>query len=205
MSLLKNKIRGQVLIEILIIIGLFSILISGIAGVVSLSGRAKQAANYITNARAFLQQYREALFTLAFNNWSKLDNLDKSSTSLYYLYSTSGSWEIAPGRENFIFQERRIERYFYVEKVWRYLGNPTTTNMGDSNFDPSTLKFTIVVDLEGYQTSDEFFLSKWKNSAFFQSAWGGGPGFSGPINFFSNYFSTSLNIKYDDEKIQLQK
>jgi len=200
-----KTLKAQVLIELLIVIGLFSILAAGLAGVVSVSSKAKVTASYITQARSLLQQYREAIFTISFNDWNKFENLNKSSSSFYYLYSTSGSWEINSGKEIFNFQEKNVERYFYVEKVWRFNNIPTTTNYGDINFDPATLKFTIVVSVENYKITDEFFLTKWKNTSVFQSSWGGGPGVEGPLKFFSNYFSSSSNIKYDDEKIQLSK
>ncbi len=209
MLLLKKELRqgnkGQILIEILIIIALFSILASGLALVSSVSGKAKTLAKIITQARGLNQQYREALVNISVNSWNDLDSLEKSSTTFYWLYPSSGRWYVTSGKEIFDIDQDRVERYFFIEKVWRTVPENLPTTTQTAKLDPATLKITIVTKVRDFNFKDEVFLSRWVNTAVFQSSWSGGPGVEGPINYFSNFFFTSTNINYGETEFKLAK
>lgn len=203
--MLKNKIKltGQVLIELIIIIGLFSILASGLAMTISISGRAKQIANLISQARSLIQEYREALLNLSLNSWQKFDILAKGPTNYYKLVKNT-SWDIQNGKENLTLFDQTIERYFIVENVYRTIdGYPTTSPT--SLADPATLKFTISVKINQTEFKDEILLTRWSNLAVFQAAWGGGPTNEGPVTDFTNQFASSSNIDFYETEIKLSK
>lgn len=198
-----KKFTGQVLIELLIIIALFSILATGLTMVVSVSTKSKQIASLISQARSLIQEYREAIVSISLNSWNVFDSLAKGTTNYYHLVKNV-NWEVQPGKENFIFLEKNVERYFTLENVYRDINNIPTTSV-TSIFDPSLIKINIFVKINQTEFKDELFLSRWVNLAIFQGAWGGGPGESGPVRDFTNKFASSSNIDFYETEIKLSK
>lgn len=92
------KQKGQLLIEIVLGLGLLVIILGILvmfSGVVLRSQRY-QSFNQGVAISGF-EKYRNALISLSQTNWNIFNSL--TSTSDYYLFATSGTWQIATGTE----------------------------------------------------------------------------------------------------------
>lgn len=86
-------------------------------------------------------------------------------------------------------------RYFYLDDVGRDTSGAIQASGGTN--DPSTKKFTVVYGWSGGATSSfSTYLTRYRNNAFDQTDWSGGPGQDGPATTTNNKFSTSTQIDY---------
>jgi len=108
---MQNK--GQLLIEIVLGLG-FLVMILGIlalfTGVISRSQKY-QSFNQGVAISGF-ERYRNALISLSQTNWVLLDSL--TSTESYYVFSTSGLWQISTGTEKIIVGNESYEFSFRI-------------------------------------------------------------------------------------------
>jgi hypothetical protein len=107
------KQKGQFLIEIVFGLG-FLVVILGIlvmfSGVILRSQRY-QSFNQGVAISGF-EKYRNALISLSQTNWDIFNSL--ISTSDYYLFATSDTWQIATGTENITIGNETYEFSFKI-------------------------------------------------------------------------------------------
>jgi len=108
---MQNK--GQLLIEIVLGLGLLVVILGILAmftGVISRSQKY-QSFNQDVAVSGF-EKYRNALISLSQTNWSLFDSL--TSTESYYVFSTSGSWQVATGSEKIVVGNEAYEFSFKI-------------------------------------------------------------------------------------------
>lgn len=108
---MKNK--GQLLIEIVLVIGIliiiFAILISFFS--VSIRSSKYQTLNQGVAISVF-EKYRDVLIFFAENNWSLLNSLTPNQD--YYLSATTTGWEINVGTEKILVGNEGYEVSFRI-------------------------------------------------------------------------------------------
>jgi len=118
---MQNK--GQLLIEIVVGLG-FLVMILGILALftgVILRSQKYQSFNQGVAISGF-EKYRNALISLSQTNWTLLDSL--TSTESYYVFATSGLWQVATGTEKIMVGNEFYEFSFRI-----------------GNYETSTIKF----------------------------------------------------------------
>ena len=118
---MQNK--GQLLIEIVLGLG-FLVMILGILALftgVILRSQRYQSFNQGVAISGF-ERYRNALISLSQTNWTLLDSL--TSTESYYVFATSGLWQVATGTEKIMVGNEFYEFSFRI-----------------GNYETSTIKF----------------------------------------------------------------
>jgi hypothetical protein len=128
------KSKGQFLVEIVLGLGLL-VFILGVVIVFlsSIYGSSRYQNLNQSIAISGFENYRNALISISQTNWDLLSNL--SSSQSYYLYSTSGSWQIATGEEKKIVNNE-IYRFSFT------IGNYQTDTL---KFVTTTVKYSDLV------------------------------------------------------------
>jgi len=137
------KSKGQFLIEIVLGLGLL-VFILGIIVVflASIYGSSRYQGLNQSVAISGFENYRNVLISLSQTNWDLLSAL--TSSQPYYLYSTSGSWQIATGEE-----EKMVNN-----EIYRF-------SFRISDYSTNTLKFvTTTVKYADLVFEDYFLLPK---------------------------------------------
>jgi len=134
------KQKGQLLIEIVLGLGLLVIILGILvmfSGVVLRSQRY-QSFNQGVAVSGF-EKYRNALISLSQTNWDIFNSL--TSTSNYYLFATSGNWQIATGTEVITIGNESYEFSFKI-----------------SDYGTSTIKFVTTTAKYSNLIFEDYFL-----------------------------------------------
>jgi hypothetical protein len=143
---MQNK--GQLLIEIVLGLGLLMIILVILVmftGVVLRSQRY-QSFNQGVAISGF-EKYRNALISLSQTNWSLLDSL--TSTESYYVFATSGSWQIAIGSEKIVIGNEAYEFSFKIR-----------------NYGTNTIKFVTTTAKYSNLIFEDYFLLPKINASY---------------------------------------
>jgi hypothetical protein len=143
---MQNK--GQLLIEIVLGLGLLMIILVILVmftGVVLRSQRY-QSFNQGVAISGF-EKYRNALISLSQTNWSLFDSL--TSTESYYVFATSGSWQIATGIEKIVIGNEAYEFSFKIR-----------------NYGTNTIKFVTTTAKYSNLIFEDYFLLPKINASY---------------------------------------
>ncbi len=192
-----NLIKGQSLIEILIAIGISSLLVGSVVStyVVSLS----------SNANARLQAVGGQLGQETFDNTKAVSEAnwhsiyDTSKGSDYYLSLSGQTFGLVLGTEDIPIDNVSYTRSLVIENVQRGAGGDIVTVGGTD--DPSTQKITVTVSWPSPRggtamTKMSGYVSRNKNVSLKLTNWESGPGVEGPFIGQSAGFSASTNVDY---------
>lgn len=130
----SNFSSGQSLVELLVTIGLLSILFPALLTgfVVTRNGRAQQEQRL--KATAYLKEAGEALRIIQANGWVNLSN------GTYHPVLSGSTWALSQGTQTI---EANITRQIVISDVYRDVNGDIVTNNGV--IDPSTKQITISV------------------------------------------------------------
>jgi type II secretory pathway pseudopilin PulG len=185
-----RSVRGSMLLELLVVIGILAVILAIGAQSVSVSLRSGKISGERDVAVGLAGEALEAVRGATEERWQNIYNLTKSSQN-YYTATSSGKWIIATGTEVIALNNASYTRSFTVANVSRDLSTRAieTTYNADHD-DPGTQLITVTVSWSGgvpFTTSEYFF--RWKNKACNQSSWStGGSG---------SATSTCQNSTYD--------
>jgi len=180
--------KGQSLIELLVAVGIGTILIGGSATLMGVSIKSYAGTRKHLQSNVLIRQTAEVIQSLTRSDWHNIYDLSKGSD---YKISLSGNfWIISTGQETGTSNNVPYKRYFQVYNVNRdESGN--IADVGDD--DPSTQKITVILEYgNNYISSSSisfYFTRSNNNSVFHQTDWVGGSDEAGPIS--------NPGIKYD--------
>lgn len=169
---LTNDNRGQLLLEILIVVGILAVVGALVSQLIIVSMRASKASNESNVAMALSREIVESVTAISFQNWLSIYGLDKDG-SKYHTATTTTSWSIIPGVETVKFNDLEYARYFTVENVSRDLNKLIESGYVAGHDDPSTQKLTVFVGYNGATTTVFQYLTRWRNKTCVQTGWSG--------------------------------
>jgi type II secretory pathway pseudopilin PulG len=193
----KNK--GQLLLEILVVIGVMSMIIGLGSQMIIVSMRSSKAANERNVAIGLIEEIFESSRIIAAEKWQNISSANKGSDNHYHpqIHPASGGWGIASGDEQIAINGLVYTRYFFIDNVSR---DPSTRNVEETynilNDDPSTQKITAYVGwADGAETiSFDEYLTRWMNKIACQTAWNGGGTLACPT---ASIGADDGNVDYD--------
>ena len=198
------RLRGSLLLELLIVIGLLSIILTIGAQAVSVSLKSGKIAGERDVASGLAGETLEAVRGATEEKWQNLYTLTKTSQN-YYATTSVNKWVIATGTETITINNAIYTRYFTVSNVSR---DPSTrlieTSYNSANDDPSTQQVAVTVSWTGgvpFTTSDYFI--RWKNKVCNQTSWSSS-GSSGVKTCPDTTYSSSTNLGTPGESLQIQ-
>ena len=170
----KNKNKGALLLELLIVISLLALILSFGVNAMFLSLKSNKVSGERDIANALANESLEAVRAVTEEDWQNIYNLTKSSQHYYPILSvgkwvlttTSSDGDVTVGNTVF-------SRYVIVENVSR---DPNTkvieSTYSSLDDDPSTQKVTVTVTWPGGDpiTIYEYFF-RWKNLVCPQAGW----------------------------------
>jgi len=118
---MQNK--GQLLIEIVLSLGLLVVILGILLMFIGVILRSQKYQGFNQGvAISGFEKYRNALISLSQTDWNTLNSL--ASTESYYIFATSGLWQIATGTEKIVVGNESYEFSFKI-----------------SNYQTTTIKF----------------------------------------------------------------
>lgn len=193
--------KGQILLEVLVGVGVFAVVITTLLGVLVVSLRGGRFAQETTVGKALAEEYKNVLSSLSRSNWNSIYATVNQPTDHFRIRASGTVWVIEQGEEVVTFQGVTFTRYFTGEKVYRDLNGDIVTTGGTE--DSSTVKSTISVRSEDFNLQEMLLLTRWGAAAAHQATWGRGPGVEGPVTQFFDGFSTSGNIAFATTSFKL--
>lgn len=174
--------KGQSLVEIMIAVAVGAILIGASTGAIVLIIRQNFDTKAVQISYSSASKLIEDVKSLAEADWHNIDGLLKGEAKKYYV--SNSTRQIVSGAETFSVEGRQLSRYFFIEDARRDSGGAIVGSGGET--DPSTLKITAVTDFgSGRGAREVQYLTRSKNSVFYQTDWSGG--------FNQEIFSTSAS------------
>ncbi len=115
-----SKSKAQLLLEVVLILGLITIILGIFASALVLSFNALRYSNISQDITIYgFEKYRNALFDIAQRNFNYLNSL--STTTDYFLTSTISGWQIVLGKESV---KSGLEEYFFSFRIDNFQNNP---------------------------------------------------------------------------------
>jgi len=194
--------RGQILIELLLVVAITAVIAGLAAQMIGVSLRSVQISGRETIAKNLAEEMMETVRAVSGEKWHNIYLLNKSQTNTYYpVHQTTpvDKWVLQAGQENVIIGGVTYTRYLYFENAYRDEITEKITPSGTGTYeDPSTQKMTAIVTWnEGSITLNDYF-SRWPNETAIQSAWFGAIGVAGPVtNFGYDFFTDDANLDYN--------
>lgn len=194
----KNQ-TGQSLVELVIGIALGILFISGAVGVIVLTLRISSQNKFSQTASELLYELTNQIPTVASANWHDIADLQRGSSTSYYLIESGNFLAVASGSEALTINGFPYARYFSVFDTYRdddgeIVAEPAGT------LDPSTLLISHVASWiqngEVAQVSSYQYITRNKSRVFNQSDWSAGAGDTEPHTSPSAGFATETNINY---------
>jgi len=195
----KKELPGSLLLEILVVIGLFAILVPITAQVVVSSLNANKAAVESMAAAGLIEETVAAVESVTFSSWQSLYSLTKGTSTHYFPAKSAGAWSISAGDETVAVNNKNYIRYFTISNVCRddaskniiTASNVPPCTAGNSD-DPSTQMISIYVSWDGRIVSKTAYLTRWRNRACIQTEWTGTG--AGPVSCPSTVYESQTNI-----------
>jgi hypothetical protein len=107
------KSKGQLLVEIVLILGLLTVIFGVLISFFSVIVRSSKYQTFnVGVAISAFDRYRNILIHFAQNNWSLLDSLLPNQD--YYLRATTSGWEIVTGTEQILVGNEGYELSFRI-------------------------------------------------------------------------------------------
>ncbi|MEK7212203.1 MAG: hypothetical protein AAB686_00820 [Patescibacteria group bacterium] len=186
MAEMKDERSGQLLLELLLVIGAAAIIVAVGSQLIFVSLRSTDTAGDKETALGILQETAEAVRSVASEKWQTVYSLQKYSTN-YYPLEQSGKWAFATGTQTSTISDVQYTRYFNVQNICRdinpsdrYIRGITDTNGTSATgcsgsggaADPSTQKLNATVS---WVNADPIiaseYITRWQNKACAQDSW----------------------------------
>ncbi|NTW22632.1 hypothetical protein HGA34_03805 [Candidatus Falkowbacteria bacterium] len=169
---------GQLLLEMLLLIGVI-VMVGGLVSQITYASlRANKSASFSSITEGLIDEEFAGVTAATYAKWHDLYNLTKSTSSHYHISQSAGAWQIGSGDEVLTIDGVEFTRHFDVSNVCRddatkaivaTDGVPPCT-AGNSD-DPSTQKVTAYVSWNGGSASKSEYLTRWRNLLCQQSSW----------------------------------
>lgn len=183
-----RSLKGQLLLEILVVIGVAATVVALGAQLIVVSLQSNKASGEKDVGLALVEETFEAVRNATSEKWQNLFNLTESSN--YYPTKSAGKWVISnAGIETVTVNDVGYSRSFIVQNMCRNTSTKDVTVITDTNgttqtcndpptgdsYDPSTQKVTATVSWSGADAlSSSEYLSRWSNKVCLQTNWSGG-------------------------------
>ena len=195
--------RGQSMFEVLVALGIGTLLFLGAITAIAPSLRgnawASQAETETQLAGGLLSNAK----SWAEGNWNSVLALATSSANTYWLSTTSSPYIAVAGTQTISVgvasSTVSSTQYFYLGDVYRDANGNVTTTVAGNSYDPSTKQITAFAKIAGTRTPTTTlvaYLTRNIANIFGQTNWSGGPGQNGPITTTNSQFATSTGIIY---------
>lgn len=150
MAVVKNKKqKGFSTIELLVVIGIITVTLASLLGVINISLKLMILTKETALATATAQEGLEAVRSIRDNNWAELIDGNHGLT-----ITAAGDWDFS-GTDNVI---GSFTRTILIESVFR---NPTTDNIeATGTNDPDTKKITAIVSWKDKEIRITTYLTK---------------------------------------------
>jgi Tfp pilus assembly protein PilV len=203
-----NKTHGQSLVEILVALSVAAILIGGATTAVTVYLRSNYETKTQQSAVFLAQELMDNTRSYAEGNWDNIYGLNKSSSTLYSLITSSSPFTASSSAESITIDNLTYTRSFYVDNVNRDLCGSgaitssstdacTTPGAAGVAEDPSTQLITVQVQLPAPRTAVirlQEYVTRSKTSVMNQNDWVGG---SGQESFStSSGFPSAVNNRF---------
>lgn len=203
--------KGQLLIEILIVIAIAVVIISAAAQLVYVSLRSNKFSEEMNVALGLMEETFSAVDGAATEQWQNVYNLNKGTSTSYFPQNSNGKWLMATGTENVLISGLTYSRSFTIQNACRDTdpairtitgitdsgGSAITCVASGGSYDPSTQRIAATISWpEADPVIFNKYFTRWRNKICIQSDWSGGSSGSTstcPTNFYSNSPSP-LNI-----------
>jgi type II secretory pathway pseudopilin PulG len=188
---------GSLLLEILVVIGVFAIISPLVAQIVVTGFNTDKWSIENSAALNLADATIKATENISFEQWQNIYNLGKTATDHYYPDTVGAPWIVSSGDEIVNVDGRSYTRYFTVTNVCRdnttkAIIAATPPCAAGASDDPSTQKISVTVSwAEGILTKDTY-LTRWRNKLCHQTNWGNIG--SGPANCPSNAYESATDI-----------
>jgi hypothetical protein len=115
-----SKSKAQLLLEVVLILGLITIILGIFASALVLSFNALRYSNISQDVTIYgFEKYRNALFDIAQRDFNSLNSL--LTTTDYFLTSTASGWQITLGKERV---KSGLEEYFFSFRIDNFQNDP---------------------------------------------------------------------------------
>ncbi len=196
---------GQLLLEILIVIGVAAIIIVLGSQLILTGLRSNKVTGEIDASVKVLEETSETVRSVTSEKWQNLFGLQHDGTQ-YYPQQSGTKWVFSAGSENVTIKSIAYNRYFIVQHVCRSggasrditgvtdsSGSTATCTTSGGTYDPSTEKITATVTWQGTNTqSSSEYITRWRNKVCNQTDWNTVG--SGPETCPSNLYDSKTNV-----------
>lgn len=192
----NDKRNGQSLIEILVALGVGTIMFVGSITALSPAIKSQTDANRSQVGAALGVKLLDEVRVFGEASWRNIDSLSTGSSTKYYLNATSSPFTIATGTESIMAASSTFSRDFYMTNVYRDSATGLIAQSG--TLDPSTRLLTVEYWWGSITPKTlSTYLTRYQNSATWQTDWAGGGNVNGPASStLGNKFATSSSIDY---------
>ncbi len=173
---MNTKIKGALLLELLIVVSILGIIIFTGANAVFLSMKSSEASRERDVGSTLANETLQAVRSVIEENWQNVYSLQKNDTH-YFTSQSNNKWIISPVSvstdETVFFNNKNYTRYITVSNVSRNaLDNSIEDTYTALLDDPSTQKVSVtVISPEGYNTNTSAYFFRWKNKICDQASW----------------------------------
>lgn len=186
---------GQLLIEILVAISIFTVLAAIASQALSVSMRGSTLAIQKDTGTQLLKELLEGVRGATESSWQNLYGLTKNSAH-YHVVQQGGAFAVMSGDETIALNGVTYTRYFTVTDVSR---DPSTRNIETTysapHDDPSTEQVNVIVSAPSVPTlSASTYFFRWRNKTCTQTSWSGGGGSSGAKQCPDTTYVSETNI-----------
>jgi type II secretory pathway pseudopilin PulG len=206
----KINLAGALLLELLVVIGVFAILVPIVAQIIIVSLNVNKVSIENAIALNLIDEVISATENTAFSSWNDIYNLTKNTSAHYYPLMSLGAWTVASGDEVVNVNGNNYTRYFTVSNVCRDASNniindsnvpPCVGGLGD---DPSVQRIIITVNWNDRTISKNTYVMRWHNQACYQTDWTGTG--AGPLACPSTLYdsATSMDVSSSQGSLKLQ-
>lgn len=196
--MLKNKISGQSLIELVIGITLGALIIGGVSATVFVGMRSNLHARQELVAAQLAQRTIGFVQSIGEADWNAIFNRSKGSGNLHFARPVGAGFEILTGTNAAVIDEITYTYSFWIENVMRDAGGAIVATGGVD--DPSTQKISVQVRWESLgamrETVFHTYLMRVRNNSSRFTNWVAGSGAEGPVFSPNDGFSSSENIDH---------
>lgn len=193
---------GQLLLELLLVIGVVAVVGGLVAQTIFASLRADRWASAMDDATALVEEAAAAVDAAAFENWRYLRNppdgsgdavAAKGEANRYRPIIVGGSWRLVGGEETLAQNGRSYSRYLIINNVCRDNASRAIAPCGPTaKDDPSTQEVVVRVAWNEGQTERRLYLTRWRNRTCVQTGWSGSG--AGPAACPSNLYESAANL-----------
>ncbi len=197
--------RGQLLLEVLLMIGITAVIIGLGAQTVGVATKSNKNSGQRNAAQGLVDETFDAVRTVATESWKKIYT-DLTKNANYYTSTSSNAWVLTSGSEAVSLSGINYTRSFIAQNVCRDASTRAITGISDSsgtattcvtsggNHDPSTQKVTVTVTV-GNSTesiSSSEYILRWRNKTCNQTTWSTVS--TSPVTCPSGQYETKTNI-----------